>query len=70
MLGALDSLVQAAIKEQVYVTLLAIYLLDEVFSDKEDEWRLLVRKAKAYLRSAGVEKPDRLIKKFTLQTKQ
>ena len=69
-MGALDSLVQAAIKEQVYVTLLAIYLLDEVFSDKEDEWRLLVRKAKAYLRSVGVEKPDRLIKKFTLQTKQ
>jgi len=51
----------------VFVTLLAIYLLQEAFGDSEDEWTLLARKAKTYLKSVGVDKPDKLIKKFTLQ---
>ena len=62
-----DSLSDQAIKDQVFVTLLAIYLLQEAFGDSEDEWTLLARKAKTYLKSVGVDKPDKLIKKFTLQ---
>ena len=62
-----DSLSDPAIKDQVFVTLLAIYLLQEAFGDSEDEWTLLARKAKTYLKSVGVDKPDKLIKKFTLQ---
>ena len=54
-------------KEQVYVTLLAMYLLLEVFGHREDEWTLLVRKAKNYLREAGVDKPDKVLKKFNLE---
>ena len=62
-----DSLSDPALKDQVFVTLLAIYLLQEAFGDSEDEWTLLARKAKTYLKSVGVDKPDKLIKKFTLQ---
>ena len=50
------------------MTLLAIFLLMEAFGHKEDEWTLLVRKAKAYLKKAGVDKPDKVLKKFNLET--
>ena len=55
--------------EQIYATLLAIFVLMEMFSHKEDEWTLLVRKAKAYLKAAGLDKPDKVIKKFNLELK-
>ena len=54
-------------KEQVYVTLLAIYILMEKFDDKEDEWVLLVRKAKGFLRDSGIDKPDKILRNFSLE---
>ena len=52
--------------EVIYVTLLAMYVLEEEFDDKEDQWTLLVRKAKTFLKGCGVSKPDRLIQAFKL----
>lgn len=51
----------------VYVTLLAIYLLQEAFGDREDEWTLLSKKATTWLKNAGIAKPQQLINKFALQ---
>ena len=62
-----DSLVSGADKDVLYVTLLAIFVLTEVFAENEDQWTLLVRKAKTYLKSQGVTKPEKLISDFNLQ---
>ena len=62
-----DSLMPEADKQTIYTTLVAIYVLTEGFAEQEDEWTLLVRKAKAYLREQGVEKPDKLLRLFTLE---
>ena len=35
--------------EKIFVTLLACYLLQEAFADHEDEWQLIVDKAKTWL---------------------
>ena len=61
------SLTPEADKETILVTLLAIYVLTEIFDGKEDEWTLLVRKAKTFLKGCGVTKPDRLLQEFKLQ---
>ena len=53
--------------ETLYVTLLAILVLTEFFVGREDEWTLLVSKAKAFLKSSGVAKPEKLMQKFSLQ---
>lgn len=37
--------------------MLAIYLLRELYSEKEDEWTLIAKKAREYLESVGLEKP-------------
>ena len=65
---ALDSiqLADEANRETIYLTLLAIYILQEAFPDYEDEWTLIVRKARNFLEEAGVQKPSNLVKKFTL----
>ena len=41
--------VKSEAMEQVYLTLLALFLLREVFIDKEDEWQMIARKAKTFL---------------------
>ena len=48
--------------ETVYVTLLAWFILEEAFGDYEDEWQLIVDKAKTWLESVGVQKPASLVK--------
>ena len=53
-------------KEILYVTLLAIHVLTEIFAANEDQWALLARKAKTYLKNAGVAKPEKLINLFTI----
>lgn len=53
-------------RDTVYLTLLAWYILREVFADSENEWQLIVDKAKNWLEAAGVSKPANLVKKFTL----
>ena len=61
------SLKPEADKETILVTLLAIYVLTEIFDDKEGQWTLLVRKAKTFLKGVGVAKPERLLQEFKLQ---
>ena len=64
--GELAKLTLTADLEFVYLTLLAIYILEEAFADYEDEWQLIVSNAKAFLEGAGVPKPANLVKKFSL----
>jgi len=67
VLAALSSLALVGTDEQTaYTTLLAIYILNEAFDERESEWTLLVRKAKAFLKAAGVDKPEKLLKLFSL----
>ena len=61
-----ESLTADTDKEILYVTLLAIFVLTEVFAEFEDQWTLLVRKAKTYLKKAGVIKPEKLVHLFNL----
>ena len=53
--------------ETIYVTLVAIHVLQEAFEHKCNEWTLLARKAKTYLKQVGVSKPEKLLNLFTLQ---
>ena len=54
----------------VYLTLVALFVLSEEFEDRENEWRLIAKKGKDYLKSVGVQKPDALVKQFTLKIVQ
>jgi len=62
-----NALAQDSDLETIYVTLVAIYVLQEAFEHKSNEWALLVRKAKTYLKQVGVSKPEKLLNLFTLQ---
>ena len=62
MLPSLD----AATLRNAYLTLLALFILEEAYADYEDEWELIARKARTFLQGLGVQKPNTLIKKFTL----
>ena len=53
--------------ETIYVTLLGIFVLTEVYSEKEEQWVLLVRKAKNFLKENGIKNPDKLVRAFNLQ---
>jgi len=55
--------------EIVYLTLLAWYILEESFDDDEDQWRLIIGKAKTWLESVGVAKPANFVRQFTLMLK-
>ena len=44
--------------EVVWLTMLAIYVLENTFAEFEDEWRLIGKKGYEYLKSKGIEKPD------------
>ena len=50
--------------EAVYLTLLALFILDEAFTDQEDEWQLIASKARKWLTGVGVPKPATLVRKF------
>ena len=58
-----------SIIEQIYLTLLALFILEESFCDNEDEWQMIAKNAKKYLEQAGVAKPNTLVRKFTLLAK-
>jgi hypothetical protein len=45
----------------VLTTILALFILQEKFEDREDEWTLLAKKAKAWLKKGGLAKPDQWI---------
>jgi len=51
----------------VLVTLLALLVLEEVFEDQEDEWQLIAKKAKSYLKDVGIAKPDTFLSKVELR---
>ena len=64
-----DALSQVSLSgdaEAVYLTLLAWYILEEAYGDNEDEWQLIIAKAKTWLESVGVPKPASFVKKFSL----
>ena len=54
---ALDqiSLIEGADHEVIYLTLLAIYILEEAFSEFEEEWFLIAAKAVSYLEKVGIQ---------------
>jgi len=57
--------------ESAYLTLLALFILEDCFAENEDEWELIARKAKEYLQQvSGIQKPQTLFRKFSLLTRQ
>ena len=45
--------------EKIYLTLLALYLLEEAYADEQDQWQMIARKAKTYLeQTGGISKPN------------
>ena len=53
----------------LYTTILAIYILEEMFSHKSEESSLIVRKAKKYLKEHGIDKPNNILKHFKVELK-
>ena len=41
-------------------------ILQEVFEDKEDEWTLVAKKAKNWLKQVGLDKPEQFYKNMSL----
>ena len=52
--------------EAVWATILALLVLSRKFGDREAEWQLIANKAKAFLKSKGIAKPDAVIKSIKL----
>ena len=50
-----------------WTTLLALYVLQQKFSDRESEWQLIAAKAKKFLKSIGMAKPDNVLKLFKFE---
>ena len=66
----IDQGIEGETLENAYVTLLALFLLQEAFFAKKSEWSLIARKAKEYLqRDCGIQKPLSLVKKFQFAIK-
>ena len=53
-------------KESIYFTLLALFILEEVYQEKESEWQLIAVKAITWLVQVGVTQPQGVVRKFTL----
>ncbi len=53
--------------QKVWLTLIALWILQEKFESKQDEWKMIARKAKAYIKSQGIAKVDPLLNKINLQ---
>lgn len=49
-------------KGDIIATLVALFILAEFFEDQEDEWTLVAKKAKTWLKQQGIERPENLIK--------
>ena len=61
---ALVNVTDVAQHGAVWATLLALYILQKKFEDKESEWQLIATKAKNFLKSQGIPKADSIIKTF------
>ena len=64
------SLAEGTDAEAVYLTLLAWYILEEAYEDDEDQWQLIISKAKTWLESVGVPKPAKLVKQFSISLRE
>ena len=62
----LDNMTLTEDREIVYITLMALFILREAFAHREDEHVMICQNAKVWLTAAGVQKPDKLVRKFTL----
>jgi hypothetical protein len=49
--------------EKVVLTIMALWLLKVKFEEKEDEWQMIAKKAKAYLKTQGINKVEAIYKK-------
>eukprot|EP00347_Sterkiella_histriomuscorum_P003897 403362523 len=49
---------------EVWNTLLALFILSAKFKNKQSEWALIAQKAKQFLKSQGIPKPDNITKKL------
>ena len=65
-----DALAHVSDIETVYVTILALYILEEAFGDFEDQWQMIASKARKWLETAGVKKPSTLARKFKFRVLQ
>lgn len=54
----------------LYVTLLAIYILENAYKDEADEAVMIIANAKAFCKLAGIRNPNTVIKKFKLPLRQ
>ena len=64
-----DKAFQAAhpqVTGKLYATLIALYILEELFGDQGGESELIKRKARNYLISNGIDKPGNLLKELSL----
>ena len=69
--GVLESLAKEALKEgadieTIYVTLLAIIILEKAYVSEASEAAMIIANAKTYCKKAGVRNPNAILKKFTL----
>jgi hypothetical protein len=49
-------------KKKVWATILAICVLEKYYKEKKGDWNLIVKKAKKYLKKAGVKNVEEEIK--------
>ena len=54
--------------DSVYQTLVALYVLMTIYHEDTEEWKLIGKKAVAFLIQNGIEKPRKLAAKFTQLT--
>ena len=66
--AVLDEINKADIENVIRanLTLVALYILQEEFEGREEEWKLIAKKGKEYLKSVGIQNPDALVRKFKL----
>jgi hypothetical protein len=70
LLAQLPPADQATVAEdtlrKIWITLLAIYVFESRFEDREEEWQLIVQKARQFLKTAaGIAKPEALLKQLS-----
>ena len=66
-LKTLSAVTEVSQHEAAWTTLLALYVLEYKFSDRESEWQLIATKAKKFLKSIGIAKPDNVLKVFKFE---
>ena len=57
-----SSTINQSERDKVLATVLALWALKEKYEDYEDEWQMIARKAKNYLKSQGIQKVESIFK--------